>query len=85
MKSTPHCRSYRHDDADALAGHVSKIVGPLADLIARARRRDEVDLIYVNDNYGDFTALSPAMSSPRLGTTRVILTSTRTWDRRRWR
>jgi hypothetical protein len=65
VKSTPHCRSYRHDDADALAGHVSKIVGPLADLIARARRRDEVDLIYVNDNYGDFTALSPAMSSPR--------------------
>ncbi|WP_059022028.1 isochorismatase family cysteine hydrolase [Mycobacterium sp. M26] len=46
---------YRHPDADALADNVAGIVEPLADLISRARERDDVDLIYVNDNYGDFT------------------------------
>jgi nicotinamidase-related amidase len=28
----------------------------MADLIAEARKRDDIELIYVNDNYGDFTA-----------------------------
>jgi nicotinamidase-related amidase len=28
----------------------------LAGLIAKARKRDDVDVIYVNDNYGDFAA-----------------------------
>lgn len=50
--------TYRHDDADVLAHNVAGIVAPLADLIEQARRRDDVDLIYVNDNYGDFTAQS---------------------------
>ncbi|HTY27205.1 MAG TPA: isochorismatase family cysteine hydrolase, partial [Mycobacterium sp.] len=35
---------------------VADIVEPLSKLIARARHRDDVELIYVNDNYGDFTA-----------------------------
>lgn len=48
--------AYTHDDAEILADNVAGIVDPLADLIARARDRDDVDLIYVNDNYGDFTA-----------------------------
>jgi nicotinamidase-related amidase len=48
--------SYRHEDADPLADSVTDIVQPLVGLIARARDRDDVDLIYVNDNYGDFTA-----------------------------
>lgn len=48
--------TYRHDDAETLAGHVGEILDPLAGLIAEARRRDDVDLIWVNDNYGDFTA-----------------------------
>jgi nicotinamidase-related amidase len=47
---------YRHEDADALADSVAGIVEPLAGLIDRARDRDGVDVIYVNDNYGDFTA-----------------------------
>jgi nicotinamidase-related amidase len=47
--------SYRHDDADKLAQNVAGIVDALADLITRAKDRDDVDLIYVNDNYGDFT------------------------------
>jgi nicotinamidase-related amidase len=47
--------AYRHEDAEKLARNVENIVDPLADLISRTRERDDVDLIYVNDNYGDFT------------------------------
>jgi nicotinamidase-related amidase len=47
---------YEHEDADALAGNVEKIVEPLRDLVGRARGRDDVRLLYVNDNYGDFSA-----------------------------
>ena len=46
---------YDHEDADVLADNAAAIVAPLADLVGRARE-DEVDLIYVNDNLGDFTA-----------------------------
>lgn len=48
--------AYRHDDAELLARNVADIIDPLAGLIATARDRDDVDLIYVNDNYGDFAA-----------------------------
>jgi nicotinamidase-related amidase len=48
--------AYRHPDADLLAPNVAAIVDPLAGLIARAQADDDADLIYVNDNYGDFTA-----------------------------
>lgn len=48
--------TYQHEDAELLASNVAEIVEPLAGLISRARERDDVDLIYVNDNYGDFTA-----------------------------
>lgn len=48
--------TYQHSDAEELIPNVEKIVDPLAGLISRARQRDDVDLIYVNDNYGDFTA-----------------------------
>lgn len=48
--------TYRHPDADQLIPHVAEIIGPLSDLVTRARERSDVDLIYVNDNYGDFTA-----------------------------
>ena len=48
--------SYQHDDAGPLADSVTEIIGPLARLIDRVRNHDDVDLIYVNDNYGDFTA-----------------------------
>jgi nicotinamidase-related amidase len=46
---------YEHDDADELAAHVADIVDPLRRLIDRARESD-VELVYVNDNYGDFAA-----------------------------
>ena len=48
--------TYRHEDAELLAPNVADIVDPLAGLISRARESDDVDLIYVNDNYGDFNA-----------------------------
>jgi nicotinamidase-related amidase len=48
--------TYRHQDAEQLASSVSTIIDPLTELTAQARRRDDVELVYVNDNYGDFTA-----------------------------
>ena len=48
--------AYRHEDAELLIPHVADIIDPLAGVIAAARQRDDVDLVYVNDNYGDFTA-----------------------------
>lgn len=48
--------SYRHPDADLLIPNVAHIVEPLAEVIDRARDRDDIDLVYINDNYGDFTA-----------------------------
>lgn len=48
--------TYRHEDAAGLANNVAEIIDPLAGLIKTARSRDDVDLIYVNDNFGDFTA-----------------------------
>ncbi len=46
---------YDHPDADELAAHVKDVVAPLARLLERARESD-FELVYVNDNYGDFTA-----------------------------
>ncbi|MGH3430362.1 MAG: cysteine hydrolase family protein [Terriglobales bacterium] len=46
---------YRHADAEDLAASVGRIIEPLADIVRRGRERDDIDLIYVNDNYGDFT------------------------------
>jgi len=47
--------AYRHPDADQLMNSAADIVEPLADLIHRGRDAEDVDVIYVNDNYGDFT------------------------------
>lgn len=48
--------TYDHEDGDALAANVEPIVGGLAVLVAQARERDEVEIVYVNDSYGDFAA-----------------------------
>lgn len=48
--------TYQHPDAEVLVPNVTKIIEPLSHLVRHARETDEVDLIYVNDNYGDFTA-----------------------------
>jgi nicotinamidase-related amidase len=47
--------SYQHADAEKLIPNVAKIIAPLADLVHRAHD-SAVDLVYVNDNYGDFSA-----------------------------
>lgn len=47
---------YDHEHAELLVPSVEQVVDPLSSLLARARRRDDVDLVYVNDNHGDFTA-----------------------------
>jgi nicotinamidase-related amidase len=47
--------SYTHPDAELLIPNVEKIIDPVADLVRRARERHDVDLVYVNDNYGDFS------------------------------
>ncbi|MDG4664452.1 isochorismatase family cysteine hydrolase [Mycobacterium sp. 236(2023)] len=48
--------SYNHPDADALAASAEEVIEPLTRLVEQARNRDDTDLVYVNDNYGDFTA-----------------------------
>jgi nicotinamidase-related amidase len=47
---------YDHPDASVLIRSVEAMIEPLARLIAETRDREDVALIYVNDNYGDFTA-----------------------------
>jgi nicotinamidase-related amidase len=47
---------YDHEDGETLADHVAEIVQPLADLVGRALEDPAVELIYVNDNMGDFAA-----------------------------
>jgi nicotinamidase-related amidase len=48
--------SYQHPGAEELVANVEKIIEPLSHLVRRARESDSVDLVYVNDNHGDFTA-----------------------------
>jgi nicotinamidase-related amidase len=48
---------YDHDDADALADSAAHAVEPLRKLIADVRDgASDVDLVYVNDNLGNFSA-----------------------------
>jgi nicotinamidase-related amidase len=49
---------YDHEDGEILAGEAGKIVEPLRELVERAVDRDDDDVrvVYVNDNFGDFSA-----------------------------
>ncbi|RCG32816.1 cysteine hydrolase [Sphaerisporangium album] len=47
---------YAHEDVELLERSAERVVPPLAELVRRAHPRDDVELVYVNDNYGDFTA-----------------------------
>ncbi|WP_062350484.1 cysteine hydrolase family protein [Herbidospora yilanensis] len=47
--------TYDHEDAETLAANVEQTIGPIVRLIDKARRAD-VELIFVNDNHGDFSA-----------------------------
>jgi nicotinamidase-related amidase len=47
--------TYDHEDADRLTANVERVVEPIATLVKRAG--DEgVEIIYVNDNYGDWNS-----------------------------
>jgi len=46
---------YEHEDAEELTTSVETAVEPIRELIARAKDED-VDVIYVNDNYGDWNS-----------------------------
>jgi nicotinamidase-related amidase len=48
--------TYDHPDAVGLAASVADVVEPMTKLISMARERDDVALVYVNDNRGDFSA-----------------------------
>lgn len=58
--------SYEHDDAEQLTESVEKVVEPLSELVARARR-EGVELIYVNDNYGDWNSSREELAERALG------------------
>jgi nicotinamidase-related amidase len=47
--------SYEHDDAEQLTESVETIVSPVSELIAGAERSG-AEIIYVNDNYGDWNS-----------------------------
>jgi nicotinamidase-related amidase len=47
---------YDHEHADVLADHVEPMVAALARLVQAAGAAEGVDLVYVNDNYEDYTA-----------------------------
>ena len=46
---------YEHEDAERLVGSVREVLPALQHLIARAQEHD-VPIIYVNDNYGEWSA-----------------------------
>jgi nicotinamidase-related amidase len=56
---------YEHEDAEPLTRGVERMVEPLSRLIARARD-DAVELIYVNDNYGDWNSSAEELAQRAL-------------------
>ena len=52
--------AYDHEDADLLVESVREALPPMQRLIERARRED-VPVVYVNDNYGDWSACRPEL------------------------
>ncbi|HEV3375822.1 MAG TPA: isochorismatase family cysteine hydrolase [Thermoleophilaceae bacterium] len=46
---------YDHEDAELLTANVEGVVEPIAGLVERARS-EGADVIYVNDNYGDWNS-----------------------------
>lgn len=59
--------TYDHADAEPLAANVERIVAPLTGLIDEARGRGDVELFFVNDNWGDFTASREDLRQRALG------------------
>lgn len=52
--------TYDHEDADLLVPSVREALPAMRELLGRARAED-VPIVYVNDNYGDFSACRPEL------------------------
>jgi nicotinamidase-related amidase len=57
--------SYEHEDADALIASVRETVSAMQALIGEAHER-AMPIVYVNDNYGDWTATRERLSERAL-------------------
>jgi nicotinamidase-related amidase len=58
--------AYEHDDADRLTQSVETTIGPISALVERAC--DEgAELIYVNDNYGDWNSSADELAQRAMG------------------
>src|SRR5688572_30772787 len=58
--------TYEHEDADGLADSVRHALPQITGLIERARKED-VALVYVNDNYGDWNSSSSELAQRAMG------------------
>ena len=56
---------YDHEDADVLAASVERVIEPISELVQRARSAG-AELIYVNDNYGDWNSSSEELAQRAL-------------------
>jgi nicotinamidase-related amidase len=52
--------SYDHEDSERLMASVREALPAMLELLARAREQD-VPIVYVNDNYGDWSACRPEL------------------------
>src|SRR4051794_19815863 len=57
---------YDHEDADRLTQSVEGAIEPISDLVARAAESG-AELIYVNDNYGDWNSSQEELAAAALG------------------
>jgi nicotinamidase-related amidase len=64
---------YEHEHADLLVESVGSIVAKIRVLVNEAREADGVELVYVNDNYEDFTATAGQIVRRALDRTRPDL------------
>ena len=57
--------TYDHEDADRLTANVERVVEPIATLVKRAEDAG-VEIIYVNDNYGDWNSSQEELAARAL-------------------
>jgi nicotinamidase-related amidase len=63
---------YEHEDADRLTKSVERAIDPISKLVERADESD-AELIYVNDNYGDWNSSSEELAQRALDGSRPDL------------
>jgi nicotinamidase-related amidase len=56
---------YEHQDAERLTESVADVVEPISKLVARAEEAG-VEIVYVNDNYGDWNSSSEELAARAL-------------------